>query len=341
MVQSSPMLFLDEFQLPDRVASKTVSNLMTSFFQLGGVLIATSNRMTEDLVKAMGMGFPRPPLRLESLGWRFVMRGVGNLYAQHEEFAAFLEILKVRCETWEMEGSKDYRRIDIQGGERPQADSTGNQASFLSDLEGLSIIASEPSSHSTATGGSDVPEDTQQSHKPPKHYFVESSSPPSLEQYSSMPWTSSNIRVYGRTLLVPRQNAGTTSWAFSELCGSTLSSAYDTLISTNVPIMTALQKNEARGFITLLDALYEARCKLLITAEAGPDDIFFPEIRPCASASPSSSGSSSSTSSSNNITSTEDPNATYVETFSEACQDATAPFWPNIQLRAQPLRRRP
>lgn len=56
---------------------------MTSFFQLGGVLIATSNRMPEDLAKAMGMEFPRPPSRLESLGWRFVMRGVGILHAQH------------------------------------------------------------------------------------------------------------------------------------------------------------------------------------------------------------------------------------------------------------------
>lgn len=124
--------------------------------------------------------------------------------------------------------------------------------------------------------------------------------------------------VYGCTVLVPRQNAGTTSWTFSELCGSALSSTYDTLISTSVPIMTALQNNEARGFITLLDTLYKAHCKLLMTAEAGPDDIFFPEIQPRASASPSSSGSSSSTSSSNNVTSTEGPDATYAETFSEA-----------------------
>lgn len=46
------------------------------------------------------------------------MRGVGNLHAQQGEFAAFLEVLKERCETWEMEGSKDYGRIDIQGDER-------------------------------------------------------------------------------------------------------------------------------------------------------------------------------------------------------------------------------
>ena len=182
-----------------------------------------------------------------------------------------------------------------------------------------------------------MPEKTQQSHKLPKYYFVESSSPPSLEQHNSMPWTFSSTRVYGRTVLVPRQNVGTTSWTFSELCGSTLgpadyitlSSTYGTLILTNVPITIALQKNEARRFITLLDALYEARCKLLVTVEAGPDDTFSPEIQPRASTSPSSSGFSSSTSSSR-VTSTEDPDATYAETLPEAYQDATAPFRPNV-----------
>lgn len=105
-----------------------------------------------------------------------------------------------------------------------------------------------------------------------------------------MPWTSSSIGVYGRTVLVPRQNVGTTSWTFSELCGSTLgpstTSHYGTLILTNVSIMTALQKNEARRSITLPDALYEARCKLSVTVEAGPDDTFFPETQPRASTSP-------------------------------------------------------
>jgi protein AFG1 len=57
LIETSPILFLDEFQLPDRAASKILSNLMTSFFQLGGVLIATSNRMPEELAKAAGMEF--------------------------------------------------------------------------------------------------------------------------------------------------------------------------------------------------------------------------------------------------------------------------------------------
>ena len=37
MISTSPILFLDEFQLPDRAASKILSNLLTSFFHLGGV----------------------------------------------------------------------------------------------------------------------------------------------------------------------------------------------------------------------------------------------------------------------------------------------------------------
>jgi len=68
LIEKSPILFLDEFQLPDRAASKILSNLMTSFFQLGGVLIATSNRMPEELAKAAGMEFSRPVTRLSRLG---------------------------------------------------------------------------------------------------------------------------------------------------------------------------------------------------------------------------------------------------------------------------------
>lgn len=40
MISTSPILFLDEFQLPDRAASKILSNLFTAFFHLGGTLRA-------------------------------------------------------------------------------------------------------------------------------------------------------------------------------------------------------------------------------------------------------------------------------------------------------------
>lgn len=68
--------------------------------------------------------------------------------------------------------------------------------------------------------------------------------------------------------------------------------------------------------ITLLDALYEARCKLIIRAAAGPDALFFPETAlPAAGATPSDRV---------------DSDATYAETISEIYQDQTSPFRPNV-----------
>lgn len=60
MVEQSPILFLDEFQLPDRAASKIMSNLFIAFFQLGGVLIVSSNWMPEELEKATGASYSPP-----------------------------------------------------------------------------------------------------------------------------------------------------------------------------------------------------------------------------------------------------------------------------------------
>ncbi|KAJ4365271.1 hypothetical protein N0V83_008890 [Neocucurbitaria cava] len=80
----------------------------------------------------------------------------------------------------------------------------------------------------------------------------------------------------------------------------------------------------ARRFITLLDAMYEARCRLLITAVTGPDDLFFP-----------ASKASSPTASSSGLSETADEqgllnDAVYPETYSEIYQDLNSPFRPNV-----------
>ena len=101
----------------------------------------------------------------------------------------------------------------------------------------------------------------------------------------------------------------------------TLASTFHTLVLDAVPVLHLSQKNEARRLITLLDALYEARCKLIIRAEAGPDELFFPETQ--------------ATSTSSTVTETQaDENdggdAVYAETISEIFQGQTSPFRPNI-----------
>src|SRR5690606_20070953 len=96
-----------------------------------------------------------------------------------------------------------------------------------------------------------------------------------------VPWSPSSTVVYGRNIHTPKHYNGIVHWNFEDLVEAfgpadyiTMASTYHTFIIDEVPILTILQKNEARRFITLLDALYEARCKLLIRAETPPDDLF-------------------------------------------------------------------
>lgn len=118
LVEKSPILFLDEFQLPDRAAAKIMTTLMTGFFSLGGVLVATSNRMPDELALAAGVEFAPAPAKRR---WRFggesgpAVRTSSMFGGGKSEYAQFLELLKARCEVWEMEGKSDYRRTGDKG----------------------------------------------------------------------------------------------------------------------------------------------------------------------------------------------------------------------------------
>ena len=360
LISTSPILFLDEFQLPDRAASKILSNLLTSFFHLGGVLIATSNRMPQELANASGVEFAPPPSsRLGLFGDRWGLLGSReqggrseNMFAGKEDFAAFLEVLQARCEIWDMEGCRDWRRREAEEDAEPDAKADQVVDFDGQDFDGLAPMASgnwglgyEQSRH-VRPPDEDVPERKTSRLTTPKRYFVRPLSTSSQEDLDEViqtwktqelravygllstpstdlqiPWATTTLRVYGRNLLVHRHLSGVTKWTFDELCSTnlgpadyiSLASTFHTLILTDVPILTLLQKNEARRLITLLDALYEARCKLLISAEAGPDDIFFPETK-----QPSREGGPAS------------DDVIYPETFSEIYQDQTSPFRPNV-----------
>ena len=362
MISTSPILFLDEFQLPDRATSKILSNLLTSFFHLGGVLIATSNRMPEELANASGVEFAAPPSnKLGLLGskWSILKnknQGKDNetMLAGKGDFAAFLEVLRARCEIWDMEGGKDWRRREVEQQTDVDVVSREAETGALREFEGLEPmlvgnlgLGYEQSLHVKSQAPQTPKRNTSKTVKP-KFYFtgsLKTVSQSETEQagkdwkmaeliaiYGSsqaqsldtdIPWETATLRVYGRDLLVPCSLSGVTKWTFDELCSAnlgpadyiTIASTFHTLILTDVPILSLLEKNEARRFITLLDALYEARCKLLINAEAGPDDIFFPETK----RDPASDGDQERVA-----------DQVYSETFSEIYQDQISPFRPNV-----------
>ncbi|KAH0426326.1 AFG1-like ATPase [Colletotrichum camelliae] len=311
LVEESPILFLDEFQLPDRAASKILSHLFIAFFHLGGVLIASSNRMPEELQKAIGVEYTVPPsdgfLKSLFLGGA---RSKATLHSQND-FAAFLEVLKARCDFWHMEGATDFRR-------RETGETVAVEVPAAGVISGQELAENEPKDETST---------------PSKYFLLTPDTTPwttALAQHLSHPWSPATLTVYGRTIPIPRQHGGVVYWDFDDLVATlgpadyvTMASTYHTFIIDNVPTLTALQKNEARRFITLLDALYEARCKLFVRAQAGPDDLFFPDIRAQEEAVAAAAAAGEEV---------VDSDAIHSETIAEVYQDSAAPFRPNISF---------
>ena len=86
----------------------------------------------------------------------------------------------------------------------------------------------------------------------------------------------------GRVLHVPKSLKGVAVFSFKRLCGEPRGAAdylaiahtYHTVILVGVPQMGPDSRNEAARFVTLIDALYENKVKLFVTAAAEPDQLY-------------------------------------------------------------------
>ncbi|KAJ2728490.1 ATPase [Coemansia sp. Cherry 401B] len=87
------------------------------------------------------------------------------------------------------------------------------------------------------------------------------------------PAAPATLEFLGRSLLVPRAANGVARLSFAELCAQPHSAAdyiqlaqrFHTVMLTDVPVLHMADRNEARRFITLIDALYEAHAVLIMS----------------------------------------------------------------------------
>ena len=90
------------------------------------------------------------------------------------------------------------------------------------------------------------------------------------------------LDVGGRELRVEREAAGVARFDFEELCARPLGPAdyleiaerFHTVLLENIPKLTPSNREEAARFRTLIDALYEAKVKLVASAEAEPQKLY-------------------------------------------------------------------
>ena len=90
------------------------------------------------------------------------------------------------------------------------------------------------------------------------------------------------LELKGRTLNVPRAAGGVARINFDALCVEALGAAdylalaahFHSLVLDNIPLLQPQKKNEAVRFVTLIDALYEAKVKLIASADGLPQELY-------------------------------------------------------------------
>lgn len=96
------------------------------------------------------------------------------------------------------------------------------------------------------------------------------------------PETGATLEVLGRQIRLPRTCGGFVRTSFASLCGQALgaqdylalAARFHTVFLDDIPRLEISRRNEAKRFVTLIDALYEAGTKLIALAEAEPDDLY-------------------------------------------------------------------
>jgi len=94
--------------------------------------------------------------------------------------------------------------------------------------------------------------------------------------------TPGELEVLGRKLAVPEQARGAARFTFHDLCVQPLgpqdflaiADNFHAVVLKDVPRLTPDKRNEAKRFVTLIDALYERSVKLICTAAAAPHELY-------------------------------------------------------------------
>lgn len=169
-------------------------------------------------------------------------REPGELYKDginRQLFIPFIDLIRARCEVVEVAGARDWR-VDRFGVSRvwyAPSDDMGRRIAFdhlWEDLRG------------------EEPEE------------------PTV------------LKVDGRRVVIDRTVGGMARSSFEALCARplgphdylALAERFHTLFLEDVPVLEESRYGEARRFVTLIDALYEAKVRLVTLAEATPEALY-------------------------------------------------------------------
>ena len=238
IASQTTLLCLDEMQITDIADAMIIRRLFTILFKLNVVLVTTSNR---------------PPDKLYEGG------------INRASFLPFIYIVQESMIVVGMNGVIDYRKEEEEDINNDDSTTTPTKNSSLVSTMSLLPRYICPSIEPSATIRKQVIND----------WFTTAGDGGTC--------TSETIPVaMGRYIHITKSNANCAILTFDEVCNRPLGAAdyialatrYDILIITNVPQLDGNVFNQARRFVTLIDAIYEAKTILIIDADVNRDDLF-------------------------------------------------------------------
>lgn len=205
------LLCFDEFHVTDIADAMILGRLFEAFFDLGMVVVSTSNRHPKDLYK-------------DGL--------------QRERFLPFIDLIQKKMNVVEVSAVRDYRLERLQGMEAylmPNGDKSSQK--LEQDFESLTIGA----------------------------------------QPRSM-----GLEVNGRVVEIPRAAEGVAFMDFDDMCAKPLGPGdylavarrFHTVILKDIPKLGPHNRDVAKRFVTLVDALYEAKTNLVCSAAVAPNELY-------------------------------------------------------------------
>ncbi|MEM1129615.1 MAG: cell division protein ZapE [Pseudomonadota bacterium] len=228
------LLAFDEMQITDIADAMIVGRLFEKLFEDGVTVVTTSNRPPDDLYE----------------------NGLNR-----DLFVPFIEMIKERLTVWELASETDYRQNRLAGEQVYfyPANAAAKEAVGRLWLEMTGVDHSQ----TEASGSTEMQANRARG----------------LQLGADHGLT---LMVKGREVHLSRFRNGVARVSFWDLCGQPLgpadylavADAVRVLILEDVPQLDATKFNAARRFVTLIDALYEARIKLIVTAAVPPEQLY-------------------------------------------------------------------
>lgn len=157
---------------------------------------------------------------------------------QRERFLPFIDLMKSRLDVLELDSGVDYRRHRMR-----------NLPVYHAPLGPRATSALDDAFAQLTEGAQAVP---------------------------------TSLHFKGRSLPVSLAARGVARFSFEELCAKPLGAGdylaiavqFHTVILAGVPMLGPENRDQARRFMTLIDALYEHRVNLVVSAEAPPERLY-------------------------------------------------------------------